>query len=59
MDKEIILALAKRLRHLHEENESNTKVFTDRAITLADLIIEYFEGQSERKPAKTSGVINV
>jgi hypothetical protein len=52
MDKEIILALAKRLRHLHEEDESNTKVFTDRAITLADLIVEYFEGQSERKTNK-------
>jgi hypothetical protein len=44
MDKELILALAKRLRHLHEEDESHTEIFRERAITLTDLVIEYFEG---------------
>jgi len=43
MNKEEILTLARRLRHLYEEGEDNTETFTNGAITLTDLIIEYFE----------------
>jgi len=43
MNREEILTLANRLRRLHEEGDDNTETFKNGAVTLTDLIIEYFE----------------